>query len=616
MVDITRDIGDVNPNTYVRSGVVKPSPVSAAVDLAKTGIALDAELAKARLRRDSEALRTIYEIGSPASIATQEAAGDALSEADQAQVNAVDAELTKKKAAVDQGRMTYNTYRLQGERLLRQAISKRPGLAAEFRQTAAFHLGTDVVGASVDILAAAESAMNKEGKEDNGDVKRMRDQLDLVGIVNANMTDAQVLSVYGQNTEAISQVLQQQARASVIKTAVDTNQGQNALNRPQATVDFLNSSNDYKVKVYTATNQIYGAIASGALDDVGTMQEINAGRAQVQGYITNLRQAAAAGDVDPNVAEKEIAALEGFSTQLEAMLTGEQSNEILKNRIESLKLYAQHVMMGQENVPQMAAAISTFTPEIMTQFVQPGGAFSKTAMLALTNALNNTGDPVANAMNAGSSASAAISTVLDRGAAKSNPQSVPALAAALNNFAGNFLGMPGQAWKSDYITGPTGYLTVLHRQREGLKKALPQAEAAQLATNVAAVAVRNQRALAYGFGREPIYATVKDKVRLGIDPKSGNFIVPTAPLTPAEAAVVDRYNRAFAGSNVIQTVATLGGTDNNAAVALLADMDRQGVVAPAGRPAAPQRPKPQPAAVPNGAFEGLDGQAVPQAWWK
>lgn len=613
MADITRDIGEVNPNTYVRSGVEGPSPLTALTEVAKTGVALDAELAKARLRRDSDALRTIYEIGSPASIATQEGAGDALTESDQAQVGAVDAELAKKRAAVDQGRMTFNTYRLQGERLLRQAISKRPGLAQEFRATAAYHLGTDVVGASVDILAAAEKAMNEQGKEDNGDVNRMRDQLELVQIVTAHMTDAQVRAVYIENMEAISQVVQHKARASIVKTAVDTQQGQQALNRPQATVDFLNSSNDYKVKVYTTTNQVYGALTSGALSPEATMQEIQAGRAQVQGYITNLRQAAAVGDVDPNVAEKEIAALEGFSTQLESMLTGTMSNDILKNRIESLKLYAQHVMMSQDNVPEMAAAISIFTPEIMTQFVQPGGAFHKAGMLSLTHALNNTGDPSANAMNAGSSASAAISAVLDKGAAKSSPQAIPGLSAVLLNSAGNFLGMPAADWKADYVTGHTGYLSVLHRQREGLRKALPEADSVTLASNVAAVAARNQIALAQGFGREPIYNTIKGKVALGLDPKSGNFIVPKVPLTAAEAAVVDRYNRAFSGANAIQTIATLSGADTATAIRLL--NDAVPAISQATSTQKP-KPKPQPAAVPNGAFEGLDGQEVPQTWWK
>lgn len=607
MADLTRDIGEINPNTYVRQGVQKPSALSLAAAVGDEAINLDAALAKARLKRDSDALRTVYEIGSPASIEVQEGA---LSAADQQQVDAVSNDLAKRKAAVEQGRMTYDTYRLQGERLLRLAISKRPGLASEFRQTAALHLGVDVVGSSVDILAAAERGMNKEDDDKGGpDTKRMRDQLDSVGIPAGLYSDDQVAAVYQENLPAIAQYVQQQARNSIVTTEASTIDAGNKINKPKATADFLAKASDYQLEIFTDVNRAYANIQTGQFGTEQIMAGIQAGRAKTQSYITNLRQAAAAGDVDADTAEKAIAGIQAYATQLEGVLTGEQNNDLLKKRIEGIKLYAQNIMLDQDNVPQMAAAVEIFTPEIMTQFVQPGGSFSKSAMLALANALNNTGDPTTNATNAGTSASGVIATVLDRGAAKTNPDAIPAMGVSLVNLGGSFLTMPAGEWKSDYVTGPRGFITVLNLQREGLAKSLPENQSVELATTVARVAGRNLRALAYSLGRE--HSDILKKVDIGVDINTGNMITPKKGLllTAAESGVVDQYNRAFSGRNVITTISALGKMEANEAIAFLNQATTATPrVAPAAKPAA--APAPQGASpYPDGTeLEGPDGK--------
>lgn len=570
MADITREVGDVNPNNYIKPGVQKPSPLSLAADLGSQAIDLDVALSKERLAKESEDLRTRYEIGSPASIAVQE--GMQLTEGDKAQVDAVGAELQKKQAAVAQGRMTFDRYRLEGERLLRMAIAKRPGLAQEFRGVAAQHLGVDVVGASVDILADAERALEAAGKKDKGgpDFKRMRDQLDSIGVVNAFMSDDQVLAAYGQNTDAVYQMLQQKAQSEVVTTQAATQEAGNKLRRPGATAAFVSEAQKNKLEIYKNFSQAFAAYKSGNPDFMKNLPQILVnGQADISGRVSSLRAAMAQGDVNPDIAEKEIAGLEELGRQMTELASGKLSADVLDNKLRGTMLFMQNSMMDNDNVATLAAATKTFSPEIMTQFVQPGGAFNKTAMLALGDTLNNTGRPLTRASNAGTVASSVLASVLDRGGGKSNPEQIPAMGQTLINAANSFVEIEPKDFRSDYLTGPNGYLTVLGFHAQSLSKTLGEDQKNELLGSVSIAALSNFHALAVAIGTK--FPSFKGKLEFGLDTSTGEFVKPKAGvrLTPTEQAALRSYNKAFDGKKVLGLFQTLGGVDAETAKNLL-----------------------------------------------
>lgn len=571
MADITRDVKDVRPLPYVRPGVVTPSPLSLAANLGEQGMELDKQLAKEKLRKQSEGLRTIYETSAPGAQAVQ----DAVTPEDQRQVDSLKSSLAAHDAAVQQGRMSYDEYRVRGERLLRQAISKRPGLASEFRGVAAAALGVDVVGASVDVLAswerqvlAAQAASDDKDKDKGPDFKRMRDQLDAIGVINGHMTEEQTLTAYEQNQDAVVQFLRQQAENEVVTTGASSLEATQKLRRPGATAEFVTQAQKNKLEIYRSFSQAYAAFQSGQMTPTQMATVINNGQMDLSGRISSLRAAMAQGDVDPAIAEKEITGMEELGRQMESLSKGELGNDVVKNRVEGIVLYMQNAMLDNESVAVMSAATKTFSPEIMREFVMPGGAFNKTAMIALGDTLNNTGQPKTKASQAGSIAGAVISRVLDRGGAKSNPEMVPAMGQTLINSASSFVEMDVKDFKSDWLTGPTGYLTKLHTHREALAKSLGAEQTAEVVGSASMAAMANYQALAVSLGNK--YPSLASKVEFRVDPVSGDMVrsKPGVVLTPTETAALRQYNKAFAGKMVIQTIQAMAGVSAMEAVDL------------------------------------------------
>lgn len=590
MADITRDIGQVSPTNYVRQGVAKPSPLNLAADVINTGINLDRELAKRRLQDEAESLRTQYEVGSPAAIAVQEEAGaPPISEGDKRQVDALGKELSTATSAVDQGRMTFDTYRVRGERLLRMAISKRPGLAQEFRSIAAQYLGTDVVGASVDVLAAGEAALQKAAQasaKGGPDYTRQRNHLDAVGVPSGLMTDEQVAAAYTANFDAVRQHLVQQAENEAVTTAAGTQKAGQDLRRPGATAAFVGEVQTAKLETYREFSQAAAAISTGRVSPEQLSQIITNGNATLSGRVSNLRAAMAQGDVDPAIAEKEITGLTELQRQMVSLADGSLTNEARQNKIKGTLLYLQNVMMDNENVAVLAAATQTFGPEIMSQYVGPGGAFNKTAAIALGDTLNNTGRPITRASSAGTVASSVISSTLDRGGAKSNPEMIPKMGQTLINAGTSFAQLSPKEFKADYLTGPNGYITVLDRQTKGLAAALPDNQKLELAQSVALAASANRMALVTNFGQK--YPGLVGKVDFSFNPADGSIIRAKGAVTTAESSAIRQYNEAFAGKKVGNIIKGLTGADDFALAELIGTASQAAAAVPAPPTPAPK----------------------------
>lgn len=570
MADITRKLPGVSPNNYIAPGVQKPSPLSLAAAIGGQAIELDKALAKERLARDAQALHTQYETSAPGAVAVQEENETVLSPGDQQQVAAVDSQLAGYKAAVDQGTMSYDQYRIRGERMLRMAISKRPGLAQELRATAAMHLGVDVVGASVDVLASWERGMLAAAskKEDGGpDYAGMRTQLDMVGVVNRDMTEEQVAAAYAQNADAISEALQHDAKNKVLTTGASSLEATQKLRRPQATAAFVTEVQKNNLEVYKTFSTGYAAYKAGHYSPERWAQIMTEQSADMVGRIANLRAAQATGEIDPAVADKAIAGLETLGASLSELASGKLSKEVMQNKLDGTLLIMQHHMMNNQNAAQMKAVSEFFGPEITLGLVGPGGAYEKQAAITMGEMLNDTGDPTTNAQNAGMITSALVQRVLDKGGAKTNPQSVPAMAKILIRGGVSFVEMPPKDFKSDYLTGPQGYITVLDVHAPALAKAMGEDQKKELMGAVSLAALSNYYALAVSMDKK--YPSLGPKLKFDLDPATGDFVHLKGVATPSEKAAVATYNRAFKGKQVLNILKTLGGVDGMTARNLL-----------------------------------------------
>jgi hypothetical protein len=214
---------------------------------------------------------------------------------------------------------------------------------------------------------------------------------------------------------------------------------------------------------------------------------------------------------------------------------------------------------------QTKVIFDTFGPEITSGFIGPNGQYNKEMAAAFGHMFAGTGTPKTRATFAGDIASNVIGTVLDRGGSKTNPEKVGLMAETLNKAAVAFVQLPPSEYKASFFTGASGYLTVLHRQRQGLEKSMPEESKNELAGSVAAASMAHYQVMAsYVQKKMPSLAP---KVKFSLDPVTGDFVKPTAgqKLTATEQAFIEQVNASFGGKMILETIGSLAGVDKNQA---------------------------------------------------
>lgn len=157
MADIRRQVGDINVTRFINPGVEDNSASALLGALGQGALNIDQVVAENKLQKELEDMRTIYETSGFALTGGQPPAG--LTEQDVKEISQEKDRLGRLSRAVQQGTMSIGMYRVTAEAALRAAIARRPGLAQEFRQLASSTLGTDVVGAGIEVLAQREAQL-------------------------------------------------------------------------------------------------------------------------------------------------------------------------------------------------------------------------------------------------------------------------------------------------------------------------------------------------------------------------------------------------------------------------------------------------------------------------
>ena len=139
--DIRRPTGDISPTNYIRPGVENHAVADAITGITKGALSIDAAVQTEKLAAELDAARAGFIVGSPASQEAYELGDDEADVEMDKQLQPLRNVLDKKKRAVEQGSITSDRFNLEADVILQQAISKRPGLAPEFRQLHAQYTG-------------------------------------------------------------------------------------------------------------------------------------------------------------------------------------------------------------------------------------------------------------------------------------------------------------------------------------------------------------------------------------------------------------------------------------------------------------------------------------------
>lgn len=592
MADIRRETQDVNPNTYVRSGVQDTSASTIVGGLAEGGMQIDSTLAKRRLAKAADMLNAQYVVGSPAAdLQDEESATDStpLSPEDDRQLKDFAGVLNTNQKARDQGKMNFDTYTLRGERLLRIAIAKRPGLAQEFRQIAAQHLGTDVLGAEVGFLKSQEDALAKGAaaaakKADDDKWKIYNDQIDLLknnGFAGYGAfqgpDDPQYQEYYRQVFPALQKKV---AAASALKMAqqnVELTKTQKEANADaQNQAWSAGAENLLATFPGTVENARLHLQQRGLSNDPAAIREVaNTVLTGLNDEIQKLNVAGANNTVSPEVYQGYMQRLDGMRKQAEAVISGSSDKDLVTNWTNLTSAQAKAALYTNEEYVRTSVLLNDLPDTVASQIT---AKMEKRLILNVSDLLQETGSPTEQARLAGATVQQMmVSIVPDGSGTPPDAVAVGRMATAFTNSAVAFLTQPQGDFRADQFTrnphtNAAGFLANLDNHMVTLKKVLPDDRKQELASSVAAAAGNATRILAGNlYTKAP---SLKGKIQANYNNAAGNLFELKPGIAPESLNVMERSQLRAANQSaqlplVLKVLKGLTGADQAGAVKLL-----------------------------------------------
>mgnify|MGYP000916636196 CR=1 FL=1 len=516
MADIRRQVPDASPNTFVRQGVVDNSAATIVGALGEGALNLDATLAKERLAKASDMLNAQYVVGSPAAATqTEDSATDAtpLSPEDDRSLNDFQNVLNTNVRARDQGKMNFDSYQLRGERLLRIAIAKRPGLAQEFRQIAAQHLGTDVLGAEVNFLNRQEDAMTKSAANAAAQADKDKWKLydDQVEQMKANGF-AGYIAFQGPDDPGYQQYFQEIFPALSQKVAASS-----ALKMAEQQVAFTNTTKeanrDAQGALWTAKAQDLIATVPGTVENVRALLKqrgLENDPAAVRDTMTTvlnglnekireLEVSASNGTVDPTLAASYMERLNGLRTMTQGVISGASDKDLLGTYNDVLVAAQKASMYSNDEYLRLRTVTQDLPDSVAAQIT---GKMEKRVTLIVGDMLQDTGNPTEQARFAGATVQQMVKAILPDGSSTApDPVAVSKMGDVFVRSATAFLTQPDADFRADQfslnpVSNAAGFLKNLDNQMVALKRTLPDQNKQELASMIAAVANRQTRLLA------------------------------------------------------------------------------------------------------------------------
>lgn len=583
--DIRRDVGDVSPNNYVRPGVSQEGVAQSVEQVGKIGMQIDSELAKNRFAESIETLRSQYITGTT----PQEAASVVDEPKEDPDADYVPTEndnralkdfaqvLDKHQKAVAQGIRSEDMFRISAERLYRIAISKRPGLAREFRGVAEQFLGFDVVGATTDIAArqdkewlAAEAAKTKTKAEQQADLlKRQREQVEKIYPESAFIPDEQWAAYMANKMPHFIAVTQSTQAARLAKEQVDMLDAQQRVSAEADERYFIELNNAARSSFDSAIDKAM-AVASQPneqgvrlMDTPAGMRQVATGlRDQLLQEMASIDKAVAGRSIPESTKSRYRALNDGVIARLDKVLALEDDKEFMENFNALRKAEAVRSVMSDDEALMISTLEDQFGDTLTAKWLEKNG---KTTTLAMSRALTGSLPVNTVAKTGKETASQLIAGVWPLGSQTpadpvAQAKAVEGLSKILSSYYlqddSNFTPASFTRWE-----GRTGILPMLTQRAPAIRKSLTDEQSGELAVQIAA---------ASGFSAVRLMALMQKKspsliAKVDFDslwkPDTAGIVAvkPGAKLTPAEQQVLAHFSRQFNRDDITKAVQAYGG---------------------------------------------------------
>lgn len=589
--DIRRTTGDVSPNNFINPGVVDTSLGEAVQKIGEIGMQLDSTLAQERFGEAIETLRSQYITGK-----TPQEAASAPSVVDEEQPdpetdyvptsqdkksladfgNTLDAHMQ----AVEQGVRSQDMFRIAAERLYRTAISKRPGLAREFRAVAERFLGFDVVGASLQfeaeqdeeyIKSLANAAKSKQEQEADL-IKRQREVWEKIYPQSAFVPNSQWAAYTASKMPEFIQVSQAAAAASLAKdeiTMLDLSGKKSAEADERfyvAQMDAIGASYGSGIDKVMASASQPDANGVRLVDSPQGMREVlTTLRQQLLSDVARVDQAIAGRQVSGDTKARYRALIDQDLARMGDVLSLKDDAEFMDRANNMLKAVTERKLLSNEDARLIAVMDENYGDVIMDRFLKDNG---KTVALTLSQMLTDNMSPNQTTKVATRTMSQLIASVWPDGS-KTPPDPIATTRAAqdiskvLSSFYlqddANFRPQDFTSWE-----GREGILPMLTKRAPVIKKSLTPEEQGQIAAQIAAASGNSAlRLVSLLQKKSPALVGKLDFASMWKADTPG--LVKTKPgvaVTPAEQAVLNHFGKQF--NRAIITKAMNAYTDADA----------------------------------------------------
>lgn len=508
--DIRRQQGDVSPNNYVTPGVVDPSAGMMASAIGQgvgAVVEIDKQLATKRFGDAVETLRSQYLAGNVASGQLQDAAegaedeadvGYELTGADKSSLKDFEQVLGQSSKAVEQGRMTQDAFRLRGERLYRQAISKRPGLAREFRQVAGDLLGMDVVGASLDILADREKELLQAGAA--GAKSKQEAEMDRFKFLRQQFTEAgfpqaglyagpgpEFNAFVNQNYEAYQAKVNsnETVRLSAQRVALLKDQG--VVNRTANNALFADRASavekGFTGEVNTAIDMLRN---SGKINDYQSVETVvQTLMTKLNDSVGQLNASATSDDIDDSARQAALKRLNDTAERMTARLGIAGEGKYAADLVEAMQAEAKYSLLSNDDLRMQTALYALVPPPVADRIAK---AQEPTLILASTAAMQGVTSPAGNVVAAKDVLYNVMGSVWPTGRGAPDATSVAAASTAFATLPRSFYEQEAEQFNFARWSGQQGLLPAMAAyapQMKGMTEEQKQRIASEIAGSAA-----------------------------------------------------------------------------------------------------------------------------------
>lgn len=577
MATITRNVGDITPTQFVRSGVQDDSAAAMAGGMFNAALIYDRNKQMAAVREELTDLRTNYEVNAEV-LKNFETPGDMAPAADAQDVQATTSEIQRLQAAREQG-LNFDTYRMRAESIIRAAMARRPGLANDYRRLAGEVLGVEVAGAKAEFIAglerseaqreanAAQAALEAANKTAEAQRKELRD----AGIwIPADADNQTISAAYNtpRNMEIMTERVRRTAEAQQAEQLLSIQEKGLQLTAPQrgqalaglASAEIQNIAAGFGNSV---TNW-------NTLTDEQVVQQAVTQRANLLRRRTELMGGAIGGSLDNDVRDDALKELDSMIEFFGRIADGKVTAEAGQNlaTIAANQFQARLARTAPEVKAVMDVARYTGISSFYEDVTSSNPDFKARAAAAILGAQSvvtqNARPQTAAASFIIRETIANLPKHVREGTSNENTVQL------LTTYAGAFASNPNAHNPAEWTgaRGEQGVLLTLYETKDVIKNNTTPEQRTQLVRNIAASHARHYREITRSLAGK---LSVEARGYVVLDSSSARpfSFKPDTPETirTQYAEIVRQQNDLVRNGLAFSTIATIGGIDEDKAIA-------------------------------------------------